>query len=48
MILFIQILGFLSPLIVKQILDEYILGIEYEWVEVAAEDEKHKLSKRSI
>jgi len=40
MILFIQILGFLSPLIVKQILDEYILGIEYEWVEVAAEDEK--------
>lgn len=40
MILLVQILGFLSPLIVKQILDEYILGIEYEWVEVADQDEK--------
>ncbi|MFA5765251.1 MAG: ABC transporter ATP-binding protein, partial [Bacilli bacterium] len=40
MILIVQILGFLSPLIVKRILDEYILGIEYEWVEVAVSDEK--------
>ncbi len=40
MILLVQVLGFLSPLIVKQILDEYILGIEYDWVEVSTEDEK--------
>lgn len=40
MILIVQVLGFLSPLIVKKILDDYILGIEYEWVEVLASDEK--------
>lgn len=34
MIIIVQVLNFLSPLIVKTILDDYILGIEYEWVEV--------------
>ncbi len=38
MILIVQILGFLSPLIVKKILDDCILGIEYSWVEVKEED----------
>lgn len=40
MITLVQVLGFLSPLIVKSILDDYILGIEYDWVEVNAEDDK--------
>lgn len=40
MIVIIQSLNFLSPLIVKTILDDYILGIEYSWVEVNTEDEK--------
>ena len=40
MIVIIQSLNFLSPLIVKTILDDYILGIEYSWVEVTTEDEK--------
>ncbi len=40
MIIFVQILNFLSPLIVKEILDNYILGIEYDWIEVLEEDEK--------
>lgn len=34
MIIFVQVLNFLSPLIVKNILDDCILGIEYDWVEV--------------
>lgn len=38
MIIFVQILEFLSPLIVKSILDDYIVGIEYAWVEVDEED----------
>jgi len=40
LIIIVQLLGFLTPLIVKTILDDYILGIEYPWVEVAREDEK--------
>lgn len=40
MILFVQFLNFVSPLIVKQVLDECILGIEYDWVEVVEEDSK--------
>ena len=40
MIVIVQVLNFLSPLIVKTILDDYILGIEYEWVEVESENEK--------
>ncbi|MDD3171295.1 MAG: ATP-binding cassette domain-containing protein [Bacilli bacterium] len=40
MIIIVQVLGFLSPLIVKSILDDYILGIEYDWVEVAKADDK--------
>ncbi len=40
MIVFVQILNFLSPLIVKEILDNYILGIEYDWVEVETVDKK--------
>ena len=39
-VLIIQTLSFISPLIVKQILDECILGIEYDWVEVSDSDEK--------
>ena len=38
MILVIQCLNFLSPLIVKTLLDDYIMGIEYNWVEVTAAD----------
>ena len=38
LIVFVNILGFVSPLIVKTILDDYILGIEYPWVEVTNED----------
>lgn len=34
MIILVQVLNFLSPLIVKRILDDCILGIEYDWVEV--------------
>ena len=30
MILIVQILGFISPLLVKSILDDCIMGIEYE------------------
>lgn len=40
MIIIVQVLNFLSPLIVKTILDDYILGIEYEWVEVDYVNEK--------
>ncbi len=40
MIILVQALNFLSPLIVKEILDDYILGIEYDWVEVLSEDSK--------
>lgn len=39
MILLIQCLNFLSPLIVKTLLDDYIMGIEYNWVEVKTEDD---------
>lgn len=34
MIIIVQTLNFLSPLIVKVILDDCIMGIEYNWVEV--------------
>jgi ATP-binding cassette subfamily B protein len=40
MIIMVQLLGFISPLIVKSILDDYILGIEYSWVEVNVSDDK--------
>ena len=39
MIFVIQLLNFISPLIVKTLLDDYIMGIEYDWVEVTKEDE---------
>ena len=39
MIFIIQCLNFVSPLIVKTLLDDYIMGIEYNWVEVNQEDE---------
>ena len=39
MILIIQGLAFVSPLLVKTVLDDYILGIEYEWNEVESQDE---------
>lgn len=34
MIIIIQGLAFISPLLVKTVLDDYILGIEYEWKQV--------------
>ncbi len=40
MIILVQLLNFASPLIVKEILDEYILGIEYDWMEVLEADDK--------
>lgn len=40
MIIMVQILGFISPLIVKTILDDYILGIEYSWVEITEPSDK--------
>ena len=40
LIVIVQVLNFLSPLIVKTILDDYILGIEYEWVEIDYQHEK--------
>lgn len=39
MILIIQCLNFVSPLIVKTLLDDYLMGIEYSWVEVETEDD---------
>ena len=39
MIFIIQSLNFISPLIVKTLLDDYIMGIEYDWVEVSQEDD---------
>ena len=39
MIFLIQCLNFLSPLIVKTLLDDYIMGIEYDWVEVVNSDD---------
>ena len=39
MIFIIQCLNFVSPLIVKTLLDDYIMGIEYSWVEVDQEDD---------
>lgn len=40
MILIVQFLGFITPLMVKVILDDYLLGVEYEWVEVAEESKQ--------
>lgn len=34
MIIIVQILGFITPLLVKGIIDDQLLGIEYEWAEV--------------
>ena len=39
MIFIIQCLNFVSPLIVKTLLDDYIMGIEYNWVEVEEDDD---------
>jgi len=39
MLLLNQILGFLSPLIVKEILDEHIIGIEQPWYKVDNQDD---------
>ena len=39
MIFIIQCLNFISPLIVKTLLDDYIMGIEYNWVEVETKDD---------
>ena len=40
MIIIVQGLGFASPLIVKSILDDYIMGVEHEWNEIASLDSK--------
>lgn len=39
-IIIVQSLNFISPLLVKTILDDYILGIEYSWAEVETVDTK--------
>ena len=39
LIIIIQGLNFVSPLIVKRILDDCILGIEYNWIEVDTSNE---------
>ena len=39
MVIVIQGLAFISPLLVKIVLDDYILGIEYEWNEVVEADD---------
>ena len=43
MIIIVQILNFFSPLIVKEVLDNYIMGIEFDWVEISEESEKSVL-----
>src|SRR5690554_5839261 len=40
MIILVQILNFFSPLIVKEVLDNYIMGIEFDWVEIETASEK--------
>ena len=40
MIIIVQVLGFITPLLVKTILDDYLLGVEYKWVEVADDNSK--------
>ncbi len=40
MIIIVQTLNFLSPLIVKTILDDCIMGIEYDWKKVSTLDEQ--------
>lgn len=40
MIIIIQVLGFITPLLVKTILDDYLLGVEYDWVEVTEDGSK--------
>lgn len=40
MIIIVQVLGFLSPLIVKTIIDDYIMGIEKEFSQVGSPHEK--------
>ena len=39
MIVIIQVLNFISPLLVKSLLDDYIMGVEKPWVEVLEEDD---------
>ena len=39
MLLLNQVLGFISPLIVKEILDEHITGIEQTWYQVDSKDD---------
>ena len=34
MVIIVQVLGFITPLLVKVILDDYLLGIEAPWAEV--------------
>lgn len=40
MILLIQVLELVSPMLVKNVLDEGLSGVEYPWIEVLEEDEK--------
>ena len=37
MVIFVQILGFIGPLIVKRVLDDCLLGIEQPWFEIEEE-----------
>lgn len=40
LVILIQVLNFLSPLLVKNVLDDCILGIEYDWVEIATKSDR--------
>lgn len=44
--LIVQALGLLAPLIVKSILDDYLVGIERPWYEVAEEDKQVTYNQR--
>ena len=44
MIIIVQVLNFLSPLIVKKILDDCVLGIEYNWVEVTNDANEYQVT----
>ena len=45
MILLIQALELVSPMLVKNVLDEGLSGVEYPWIEVLEEDEKTVIFK---
>lgn len=44
LVVIIQLLEFSSPLLVKVVLDDCIMGIEYEWVEVDSNNDSYTVS----